>query len=129
MTYAHFTNSKEVIVSTNIALTATELADFMVSSIIQNNLLLFEEMQERNNQQDTVHSMSYEIVTDDDHEPGALNIDISPLGATLNALDVAKETVLVLEKQANILRNRKLRDEYQISKDIMKRYAMFSTII
>jgi hypothetical protein len=58
MTYAHFTNSKEVIVSTNIALTATELADFMVSSIIQNNLLLFEEMQERNNQQDTVMTMN-----------------------------------------------------------------------
>lgn len=119
MTYAHFSNSKEVIVSTNIALTASALADFMVSSIIQNNLLLFEELQEKNSQvKNTAHS--YESIGSEEDEL-EINIDISPLGATLNALEVAKETVQVLEKQASVLRSRKIRAEYLISKDIMKR--------
>ena len=47
MTYAHFSNSKEVIVSTDIASTASGLADFLVTSIIQNNVMLFEEAQEK----------------------------------------------------------------------------------
>jgi hypothetical protein len=121
MTYAHFTNSREVIVSTNIALKASELADFMVASIIQNNLLLFEEHEEQQNAQIS-NSASYEAIRPNTDEELALNVDISPLGATLTALDVAKETVLILEKQASVLRNRKIRHEYQVSKDIMKRY-------
>ena len=119
MTYAHFTNSKEVIVSTNISLSAVELADFMVSSIIQN--LLFEEMQEKNIQQHHhTSSSSYESINTPPDEEAVLQVDISPLGATVCALQVAKDTVVLLEKQANVLRNRKLRNEYQLSKEIMR---------
>lgn len=122
MTYAHFTNSKEVIVSTNISLSPADLADFMVSSIIQNNVLLFEEMQEKNNSsQPPPQHQSYDAIsqTPSGDEEVALPIDISPLGATITALEVAKNTVVLLEKQASMLRNRKMKQEYQESKQLM----------
>ena len=126
MTYAHFTNSKEVIVTTDISQSPADLADFLVGSIIQNNILLYEEMQEKKSQQQRRHATgnaNYEAIAPEnayDEEIG-LSVDISPLGATLNALDVAKETVSLLEKQAGVLRSRKLRTEYQQSKNVMKR--------
>lgn len=121
MTYAHFSNSKEVIVSTDIASTASGLADFLVTSIIQNNVMLFEEAQEKKveDSQESYSTSSYQSIPSNDEE-AKLPIDISPLGATIRALEVAKDTVKILEKQASVLRNRKTVLEYQMSKDIMK---------
>lgn len=126
MTYAHFTNSNEVIVSTNIALTPADLADFMVTSIIQTNVLLFEDMDEKlKRHQNTVTITAAPALPSEfsevDEVVALRNIDISPLGATLNALEVARDTVVLLEKQANVLRSRKVLSEYHQSKEIMRK--------
>lgn len=128
MTYAHFEDIDELVISNRVGSQPEELADFVLGSVVHSHILDMRKRKFHRQHSNPSFKSNSELVSLTHQKSGEverefdLEEDLSPVEVHTRALDILRSTIALIERNQQALQ-RGVEMTHLLTPEIMKRYG------